>query len=64
MNKLLRIIEFYLNDFIDEPEVALTLNLKIMIQMFYVTQNLLSWEGFQIFVQNLWKQISANNEVC
>jgi len=46
--------EFYPNDFIDVPEVALhAQQLRIMLQM------LLSCKGFQIFVQDLWKQISA-----
>jgi len=32
-----------------------TINLRIILQMFDLTEKLLSWKGFQIFVQNLWK---------
>jgi len=61
VNKLLRMTEFYPNDFIDVPEVALRTQLKNYVTNFDLTQKLLSCKGFQIFVQNLWKQINATH---
>jgi len=45
VNKLLRMTEFYPNDFIDVPKVALHTQLKNYVTMFDLTQNLLSCKG-------------------
>jgi len=62
VNKLLKITEFYPNDFIDEPEVALHTQLKNYDTNVLCDPKFAKLRG--IFVQNLRKQISANNEVC
>lgn len=37
---------------------------EIMLEMFDVTQNLHSWKNFQIFMENLKKQISATHLIA